>query len=311
MDGPFHAGELEAQRRGGSLDLARAVGRSIGDQLPEGADRFFARQRLVVAASLAPDGRVWASLVTGPAGFIQVVDRGLLRLAAQPFSGDPLAANLAARPELGLLVLDPATRQRFRVNGSGLQGEEGIFVAVEQAFGNCSKYIQRRDPAPDQASLASSAVSDRLDSTQQARIAAADTLFLASAHPEGGADASHRGGFPGFVRILGPRRLAFDHYPGNGMFNTMGNLIVEPRAGLLFLDFTTGDVLQLAGEARIGEDFTLTFEIEQVRDSPGQSPLRYSFRESSPANPPLSRQTVGRHLTVGRQPPRGETRRAK
>jgi predicted pyridoxine 5'-phosphate oxidase superfamily flavin-nucleotide-binding protein len=289
MDGPFHAGELEAQRRGGSLDLARAVGRSIADELPEGVDRFLARQRLVVAASLAPGGGVWASLVAGPGGFIQVVDRGLLRLAAQPFDGDPLAANLTARPDLGLLILDPATRQRFRVNGSGLLREEGIFVAVEQAFGNCSKYIQRRAPAPDRESPAPTAVSDRLDPSQQARIAAADTLFLASAHPEGGADASHRGGFPGFVRILSPRRLAFDHYPGNGMFNTMGNLIAEPRAGLLFVDFTTGDVLQLTGKAQLGEDFALAFEIEQVRDSPGQSPLRYTFIEYSPANPRLSR----------------------
>jgi len=289
MDGPFHAGELEAQRRGGSLDLARAVGRSIGDQLPQGVERFLARQRLAVAASLASDARVWASIVSGPAGFIQAVDPSLLRLAAQPFAGDPLAANLSARPELGLLILDPTTRQRLRINGSGLLRDEGIFVAVEQAYGNCSKYIQRRDAAPDRQSASTTGASDRLDLAQQARIAAADTLFLATVHPGGGADASHRGGFPGFVRVLGPRALAFDDYPGNGMFNSMGNLIAEPRAGLLVVDFTNGDVLQLSGAARIGEDFTLTFEIEQVRDSPGQCPLRYTFAQYSPANPSLSR----------------------
>ena len=69
--------------------------------------------------------------------------------------------------------------------------------------------------------------SSSLSAAQRARIGAADTFFIASAHPEGGADASHRGGRPGFVRVTGQRSLAFPDYPGNNMFNTLGNLTAD------------------------------------------------------------------------------------
>lgn len=294
MSGPFHPGELELQRRAGVLEEARAVGRIVSDRLPPGSRRFLARQRLAVASSLETHGRVWASLLTGPAGFLQAPDDRLLRLAAEPTAGDPLAANLVARPELGLLVLDPRTRQRLRFNGRGQAFPEGIFLFVEQAYGNCPKYIQLREPATDGPGPAGpTAVSDRLDARQQVWIARADTVFLASFHPRGGADASHRGGFPGFIRLLGPDLLAFDDYPGNAMFNTLGNLVAYPQAGLLFVDFATGDSLQLAGRARVEPDFSVRFEVEAVRETPHATPLRFGLSEYSPANPPLSHAGTG------------------
>jgi predicted pyridoxine 5'-phosphate oxidase superfamily flavin-nucleotide-binding protein len=248
-----------------------------------------------VAATLDADGRVWASRLTGRPGFVAAVDEKLLRLDAQPASGDPLAANLAARPELGLLVLDPQTRQRMRFNGRGLVSADGLFLLVDQVYGNCPKYIQLRrletdveSPIPDAPPL----LSDRLDARQQSWIASADTFFIATFHPQGGADASHRGGFPGFVRVLAPDRLAFADYPGNGMFNTLGNLVANPQAGVLFVDFATGDVLQLTGRARVGPDFTVVFDVDAVRETPLGSSLRWSLVEYSPANPDLSRATA-------------------
>jgi predicted pyridoxine 5'-phosphate oxidase superfamily flavin-nucleotide-binding protein len=291
MKGPFHPGEREMQRRAGGLEEAEATGRIIAKSLAKGADRFLARQRLAVASSLDSRGRVWASLLAGPAGFIEPVDPQLLRLAAQPASGDPLAHDLEARPELGLLVLDPTTRQRMRFNGRGLRAAEGVFLLLQQVYGNCPKYIQLRRPEPDgEVDVARPPrVSTTLDGRQRAAVSRADTFFVASFHPEGGADASHRGGRPGFVRVLGADRLAFDDYPGNGMFNTLGNLLVHPRAGLLFVDFEKGDVLQLTGEARVEPDFSVVFDVEEVRESPRQSPLRYRLVEPSPSNPPVSR----------------------
>ncbi len=279
------------QRRAGVLDDAHAVGRIIASTLPSGAARFLARQRLAVAASLDAGGRVWASPLTGQPGFIQPVDERLLHLSTQPRGADPLAGNLAARAELGLLVLDPATRQRMRFNGRGLLSPEGVFLLVDQVYGNCPKYIQsRRFEADDpRGPLAPARVTASLDAAQRTALAHADTLFIASFHPEGGADASHRGGFPGFVRVLGPELLRFDDFPGNGMFNTLGNLVAYPRAGLLFVDFVTGDLLQATGHAGVGPDFAVTFHVDEVRATPGVSPLRYAFVEYSPANPPLSR----------------------
>jgi predicted pyridoxine 5'-phosphate oxidase superfamily flavin-nucleotide-binding protein len=295
MSGPFHPGEVEMQRRAGVLDQARKVGRIIGSGLPEGVGRLLARQRLAVAGSLDRTGRVWASLLTGPAGFLTAVDAQLLRLATRPWPGDPLADNIATRPELGVLVLDPRTRQRMRFNGRGLLSDEGLFLVVEQAYGNCPKYIQRRRLEPDGVRDERSIprVSAALDARQRATLAGADTFFIASFHPRGGADASHRGGFPGFVRVLAPDRIAFDDYPGNSMFNTLGNLLDYPSAGLLFVDLGGGDVLQLTGRAQVRPDFSVEITLEEVRETPGASPLRFSLVEYSPSNPAVSRTGPG------------------
>ncbi len=126
-------------------------------------------------------------------------------------------------------------------------------------------------------------VTSRLDSRQGAWIGNADTLFIASFHPEGGADASHRGGFPGFVRVIGDDQLVFPDYPGNAMFNTLGNLAEYPRAGLLFVDFTTGDVLQITARAHVESDFDVRLDVDEVRETRAASPLRFRLVEYSPA----------------------------
>ena len=136
-----------------------------------------------------------------------------------------------------------------------------------------------------------------LSSRQQDWVRRADTLFVATFHPDGGADASHRGGQPGFVAVHGGKRLSFADYPGNGMYSTLGNLLHHPHAGLLFVDFTSGDALQLAGRASVGPDFSVTFEVEAVRETRRATSLRYTLVEYSPANPPLSQSTDARHLT--------------
>jgi predicted pyridoxine 5'-phosphate oxidase superfamily flavin-nucleotide-binding protein len=285
--GPFHPGEIEIQRRAGVLDDARRVGRIIAGTIPQGARRFLGAQRMVVTASLDAEGHAWASLLTGPAGCLEVVDERMLRIEATPPSGDPLTDNLRARPELALLVLDPRTRQRMRFAGRGLLAPEGIFLLADQVYGNCPKYIQLRrleaEGLPAPSGLARR--TDRLGARTQALVASADTFFIASAHPQGGADASHRGGNPGFVTVVDDRRLRFPNYAGNNMFNTLGNLQACPRAGLLFVDFERGDLLSMTGGTRLDSDLAVELEIDAVVEMPGGSPLRWSLVEYSPANP--------------------------
>lgn len=287
MTSPFHSGEREIQQRAGVEDMAEMVGGGIGTRIPAGAQNFLARQRLAVASSLDADGRVWASLLTGDPGFITATDSQLIRAQVRPTEGDPLWANIAHRPEIGLLVIDPTTRQRMRFNGRGLASPDGLFVMTQQVYGNCPKYIQKRRlrtaaVAPEPGATK---VSTKLSDGQRAWIEEADTLFIASFHPEGGADASHRGGQPGFVTVDGPNELNFPDYPGNAMFNTLGNLSGYPQAGLLFVNFESGDVLQLTGRTRIDDDFTLRFTIDEVRETPHASALRYDLVEYSPSNP--------------------------
>jgi predicted pyridoxine 5'-phosphate oxidase superfamily flavin-nucleotide-binding protein len=288
LPGPFHAGEIAVQQRTGVADEARVVGRSIAPSIMPAAGPFLAAQRMAVAASLDTDGRPWASLLTGPPGFLHAVDERLLRASVRPRPGDPLGANLRARSELALIVLDPWTRRRMRFNGRGLLREDGVFLLADQVYGNCTKYIQKRrlvaevEAAPGQPSQAA-----HLDPRQRGVIAAADTFFIASDHPVGGADASHRGGRPGFVRVPDDRHVAFSDYAGNNMFNTLGNLAEYPRAGLLFVDFESGDLLQLSGPARLeaGPEREVVVEVELVLESRAASPLRWELVEFSPAIP--------------------------
>jgi len=229
---------------------------------------------------------------------VSVPTPNTVRIESAPAPGDPLGANLAANPLVGLLAIDLVTRRRYRVNGFATVRSGGIDVAVVQAYGNCPKYIQRREPvsvvqpAPDLPVTHGTALSD----AWRARIERADTFFLATAHPTAGADVSHRGGAPGFVRVLDERTLAWPDYQGNMMFMSLGNIAANPAAGILLVDFESGDVLQLTGEARIdwnperaatlaGAERVIELRVDEVIDAPGASPLRWRLVETSPFNP--------------------------
>lgn len=289
MGEPFHAGEIEIQRRAGLREEARRVGRIVESGLPDRFHPFLARQRLAVAASVDAEGRVHATLLTGPAGFLAPADGELLRIDAQLSEDSQLLRDLSVRPELGLLAFDPTRRQRVRLNGRGVVVPDGTFLLVDQAYGNCAKYIQLRTSLPDEERSASRArVDNELSSKQVEWIEAADTFFVASFHPTAGADASHRGGLPGFVRATAPDRLRFADYPGNAMFNTLGNLLEHPRVGLLFLDFESGDTLQLAGRAEVRDDLAVEVTLDEVRETRAATSLRYRLSEYSPVLPGLS-----------------------
>jgi hypothetical protein len=90
------------------------------------------------------------------------------------------------------------------------------------------------------------------------------------------------------VRVRDERTLEFPDYPGNNMFNTLGNLVVHPRAGLLFVDFERGDLLQLTGSARIlwEPETTVRLTVEEIREVEAGCPLRYELVEPWPGNPP-------------------------
>ncbi|WP_260860342.1 pyridoxamine 5'-phosphate oxidase family protein [Mycobacterium tilburgii] len=90
-----------------------------------------------------------------------------------------------------------------------------------------------------------------MSTAEQTTIATTDTLFLGITHPSRGSDASHRGGDSGFVRVESPTRLWWPDYPGNNMFNSLGNLMVDDEAALLFVDFATGATIQLSGTAQV------------------------------------------------------------
>jgi uncharacterized protein len=86
-------------------------------------------------------------------------------------------------------------------------------------------------------------------------------FFLATADAEGRPDCSYKGGRPGFVRVVGPGTLAFPSYDGNGMFKSLGNILVNPHVGLLFVDFENPRRLRVNGRASVHEDDPLLAEL--------------------------------------------------
>jgi predicted pyridoxine 5'-phosphate oxidase superfamily flavin-nucleotide-binding protein len=295
----FHEGEREVQARAGVEAESRRLGRGISRALPEGAGPFLAAQRMAVLAGEDEEGRVWASPVIGPPGFITAPEPRALHLAAALPGADPLSGALSDGRALGVLVIDPERRRRLRVNGRVVEARPGaIEIRTEEVFGNCPKYIQARAPR-DGGGPPGAGVARRgrgLGADQRLAIERADTLFIASVHAGTGADASHRGGPPGFVRVLGERRLRFPDYAGNNMFQTLGNIAADPRVGLLFLDFDAGTTLQLTGRARIlwdrddwadmkGAERGVDVEIGATVEMAGRGPLGWRFLEASPFNP--------------------------
>ncbi|HUF36864.1 MAG TPA: pyridoxamine 5'-phosphate oxidase family protein [Gemmatimonadales bacterium] len=264
----FHPGEVAVQERAGVRHRAGRIAGAVHRDIPDAARTFLEERPFVVLATADPAGRPWASVLGGPAGFASVPDPRTVRLEAVPTAGDPLAENLAASDLAGLLAIDLATRRRMRVNGRLVGRESGILIRTDQVYANCPKYIQPREAVPS-AGLERGvpARAGGLSDAQRAWIGLADTFFIATLNPGEGADASHRGGPAGFVEVDG-NRLAWPDYAGNMMYNTLGNIAVHPRAGLLFPDFVRGTLLLLTGRARIdwhpGVQRRVELEVEEA-----------------------------------------------
>jgi uncharacterized protein len=298
---PFHSGEQAIQARLGiQAQMAEQGRRVIRDYLLDQHRQFFAQLPYILVGTVDAAGCPWTSILTGPPGFLQSPDERTLQITAQPLFGDPLSDILTDGIDIGLLGIELHTRRRNRLNGAvrNVQADR-VTVEVRQSFGNCPKYIQaRRFEWQDQASrtLPSAVPIGSLSAADQALITAADTFFITTAHhgePAGGVDVSHRGGKPGFVRIDADRTLTIPDFVGNFYFNTLGNLEVNPLAGLLFIDFAQGDRLYLTGRAEViwsgaevsayaGAERLLRFTLDRGYRVAGGLPLRGSEPEFSP-----------------------------
>ncbi len=268
MDGPFHPGELAIQARAAATVPASLNGRMIGEMLPDGAHGFVAAQVWAVAAVLGDDGSLTAALLGGGSGSWTVRDGGTQLTwnpVAEGWPRDPALATVTTGTVVGLRFIDLATRRRLRVNGTVIAVQGRCWtIRVQQAYPNCPKYIQRRTATalgvmPSGSGLGTSigtsaGIGPCGGSSRDAMatlLARADTVFLATGHPQIGADASHRGGPPGFVHRVTEDRWTMADYPGNSLFNSLGNLAVHPQIALLVPDFSGGSWLHLRGTATL------------------------------------------------------------
>jgi predicted pyridoxine 5'-phosphate oxidase superfamily flavin-nucleotide-binding protein len=295
----YHSGEIAVQALAGVQQAAAQNGRSIRSALPKVAADFLGNQELIIVASIGEHSKVWASIVTGKPGFIKIEDEKTIRIDAEAVQGDPLIHNLQINGEAGILAIEFSTRRRMRVNGTAAIHSGSIYITVEQVYANCPKYIQARQLASESSATRQTAEvrgGTFLSEEQKRWIEGADTFFIASASAANKADASHRGGSPGFVRVTGDKTLIFPDYFGNSMFNTLGNIYDNPHAGLLFVDFHKGHTLQLTGKATIiwdekeivafaGAERLVAFEVEEIIQVMNATHMQWGFLSYSPFNP--------------------------
>jgi uncharacterized protein len=291
---PFNQDELAAQQRAGG----GPPGWAIRDFMPDQHRGFFALLPYLALATPDRDGWPVATMLTGRPGFAHAPDATTLSIDSPVDPSDPARASLLPGHEVGLLGIDLATRRRNRANGRLLAVDaEGMTVKVSQSFGNCPQYIQRRSVQPVERRAQPPEFLSSLDAEATTLIRQADTLFVASRSGpgngrRGGADISHRGGRPGFVWIDGDM-LWIPDFHGNRYFNTLGNLLGEPRAALLFVDFEQGDLLHLQGLAEIdwsfgagrkidGAERSWRFRIARGVRRRAALPLRWSFVDEAP-----------------------------
>lgn len=291
----FHDDERAAQALAGHVlgDIP-----AIRSFMPDQHRSFFASLPYLFVGTVDEAGWPAATMATGAPGFIRSPDATHLRIADTPAPDDPAGRHLVAGRPVGLLGLDLSNRRRNRANGTVVARDgDGFTVHVAESFGNCPKYIQRREATHLLRRTGRSTPLTGLDAAARAVIGAADTLFVASRSREelgGGVDISHRGGRPGFVRVEGDG-LSVPDFSGNRFFNTFGNLLGDPRASLLIPDFETGDLLVLQGRAEIdwsgdgaarfaGAERSWRFDVAQGWRRPGALPFRWSAPEPGPQN---------------------------
>lgn len=300
---PFHPGEVALHNLVGRAERQDFVGRRIiRPYMIDQHREFFASLPFVVAGSVDQTGAPWASALFGAPGFVSTPDDRSFAIDTPVLDGDPFAENAKPGAPVSFVGIELQTRRRNRLNGIIRDGK-GLVADVVQSFGNCPQYIHTRDMdftrdprspfTPDRHDF------DSLGEAERAIIAKADTFFVASHNPDddprtnGGVDVNHRGGNPGFVKIA-DNTLTVPDFSGNFAFNTLGNFLMNPVAGLLFIDFASGDILQMTGTVELIWDITpelaafdgaqraWRFHLSHGRRLAGASPLGFTDGEPSP-----------------------------
>jgi predicted pyridoxine 5'-phosphate oxidase superfamily flavin-nucleotide-binding protein len=304
--GRVHPGEEAVRQRAGSERPGIGSGQ-VGDTIPPVARAFVDTARFAALAVVDEHGEISADVLAGDRGFLRAPDERTVEIGLAPPLTAPLFAPHVERT-VGIIVLEPWTRRRMRVNGTAARSGRSVVVRADQVYSNCPKYIQARTidanvpPAAARSWESPTAAGGigRLTSSQRELISRADTFFLAT-HTHGhGADMSHRGGNPGFVTVPDDRQLSWPDYLGNSMYMSLGNLLHEPRCALVFPDWASGRTLHLRGRARVdwdprraaripGAQRVVDFDLEQAVEIADGMPLRWRFGSYHRFNPPTGR----------------------
>ena len=256
MTNPFHDGEVRMHELTGETEEAEANSPMIAARIAKGIIPFLS-QRSLAMLGVGNRGHLWSIPMIGHLGFVAVPDQTRLvfdlRKLVMPIDPWIIEAANEGGPA-GSLFIDLQTRMRYRINGTLSHPDpDTIELRALEAYGNCPKYISKRTiqwdthPSDNVAQLSG----ERLTSQQSTTLHDTDLFFIATGHPELGLDVSHRGGNPGFVTIADDKTIRFPDYPGNSLYNSLGNLLIDNRIGILVPDLRRRRALRITGTAAI------------------------------------------------------------
>ncbi|MBE7181040.1 MAG: pyridoxamine 5'-phosphate oxidase family protein [Terriglobus roseus] len=284
----WHPGEEKAHKLTG---VDRMVGDNpTSPFLTPRAAYMVQRYPLLALGTLDDQDRPWVTVWGGEAGFAQQVARSVLgvrtlvdtvydpvvrALFRGKTDGEILRQEGAGKLAAGLSIL-LEERGRVKIMGrvvggacsrhegdeEGTEGKENgdgageiqLALKIEQSLGNCPKYLNRKTLKPAVPHPKLLAEGPKLGTAAKQLIENADLFFVASAHEHEDMDANHRGGPQGFIRVHDTdeaSEIIWPEYSGNNLYQTLGNLMTTPKAGLCIPNFETGDVLYVTGTAEV------------------------------------------------------------
>lgn len=319
---PFHLGEQELQKRlGVNEQMERLAKHMMRPYMPEQHSTFFSQLPFMIAGSVDKDGWPWASMLTGKPGFVEIPDSKKIVFNGGRITADPFWENAQANTPVGLLGIELPTRRRNRVNGVVSKSGKTVNIDVIQSFGNCPQYIHTRELKqvrdPQKAFKAKAEPFNALNETLIKLIQTSATFFVASHNNQddirdtGGIDVSHRGGKPGFIKVEG-NTLTIPDYIGNFLYNTFGNFLINPKAGLLFMDFATGDIVQMTGTVDLiwdptdeikafkGAERAWKFHLDHGHVLKAASPYRWDLKQMSPNSPMTGDWAEAEHILAAK-----------
>ncbi len=294
----YHKGERAVQELAGVRRQAERLSGMMLRSLPQPAQSFIAENRFSAMTWFDESQRIWITPISGVPGFMRSPDERTIDFDYSCDFAAPLVKDHKFDSEpVALVAMDFGGRRRMRVSGTATS-DGHLTVSVNQAYSNCPKYIQKRYPDEQvESDLAKNrermqvVETDFLAPNLQELVNRADTFFIGTYASEGGADASHRGGAPGFVKA-DERTIRWADFPGNNMFNTLGNIHSNHDAALLFVDFETGNCLAVSGtietftpsvEGRAAVRETV-FNVESAKFLPRALAQSWTLVEYSPFN---------------------------
>lgn len=289
------------------------------------------RAPLLAIGTLDAEDRLWTSLWGGHPGFSQPLGGGIIgtRTIVDGVN-DPVVQALVGGVEKGEMVqddtkmfagltIDLMTRKRVKIFGHMVAGSVSdidvdfaesterpdgapekqdqiqLITKIEQSLGNCPKYLNQYKIRPALVTSKLISKSTELSAGAKDLITKADMFFLSSSTLED-MDTNHRGGPPGFTRILSDTEIVYPEYSGNRLYQTLGNLQMNPKIGITFPDYSTGDVLYITGTAAIlvgsdaasilpGSNLAVKITVEEARHVESGLPFRGTRKDPSPYNP--------------------------